>query len=202
MRRLRQFPDKARKLYERGLEEARAENPAKAANTLKEAVTLHPNFPLALNELGVQYLKLRQINKAIDVLREACKLNPDAVPARLNLGIALLESKQFAHAEEHLREAVKQNNNSATAHMYFGIALLRQNKFDEAEKELLVATQANAAQLGMANYYLGGSIGERRTILALSSSWKNTCRIRRTLLTPSACVQRLKIFAVESLRNI
>ena len=149
-------PDKARKLYERGLEEARGDNPAKAANTLKEAVALYPNFPLALNELGVQYLKLRQISKAVDVLKEACKLNPDFAQSRLNLGIALLESKQLAHAEEQLREAVKQNNNSATAHMYLGIALLRQTKFEEAEQELLVATQANAAQLGMANYYLAG----------------------------------------------
>ena len=40
--------------------------------------------------------------------------------------------------------------------MYLGISLLRQTKFDEAEKELVTATQANAAQLGMANYYLGG----------------------------------------------
>jgi Flp pilus assembly protein TadD len=149
-------PDKARKLYERGVAEARSENAAKAANTLKEAVTLYPNFPLALNELGVQYLKLRQVNKAIEVLREAVRLNPDSAPARLNLGIALLEAKQFAHAEEQLHEAVKHNNNSATAHMYLGIALLRQTKFDDAEKELVVATQANAAQLGMANYYLGG----------------------------------------------
>jgi len=149
-------PDKARKLYERGVEEARSENPGKAANTLKEAVTLYPNFPLALNELGVQYLKLRQVNKAIDILREAVRLSPDNAPSRLNLGIALLESKQFPHAEEQLREAVKHNNNSATGHMYLGIALLRQSKFDEAERELLVATQANAAQLGMANYYLGG----------------------------------------------
>jgi tetratricopeptide (TPR) repeat protein len=149
-------PEKARKLYERGVEEARTENPAKAANTLKEAVTLYPNFPLALNELGVQYLKLRQVTKAIEVLREACKLNPDAAPARLNLGIALLEAKQFAPSEEQLRESLKRNNSSATAHMYLGIALLRQTQFEEAEKELVVATQANAAQLGMANYYLGG----------------------------------------------
>ena len=149
-------PDKARKLYERGLEEARSENAAKAANTLKEAVTLYPNFPLALNELGVQYLKLRQVNKAIDVLKEAVRLNPENGPSRLNLGICLLEVKQFSHAEEQLHEAVKHNNYSATAHMYLGIALLRQTKFDEAEKELVVATQANAAQLGMANYYLGG----------------------------------------------
>jgi tetratricopeptide (TPR) repeat protein len=138
------------------VEEARTENAAKAANTLKEAVTLYPNFPLALNELGVQYLKLRQVTKAIEVLREACKLNPDAAPARLNLGIALLEAKEFAPSEEQLRESLKRNNSSATAHMYLGIALLRQTQFEEAEKELLVATQANAAQLGMANYYLGG----------------------------------------------
>lgn len=153
---LASVPEKARKLYERGVEEARTGDPGKAANSLKEAVSLHPNFPLALNELGVQYLKMRQVNKAVDVLKEACKLDPQAVAARLNLGIALLESKQFAPAEEQLREAVKRNNNSATTHMYLGIALVRQNKFDEAEKELLVAAQANAAQLSMANYYLGG----------------------------------------------
>jgi tetratricopeptide (TPR) repeat protein len=149
-------PEKARKLYERGVEQSRADDATKAVDSLKQAVTLYPNFPLALNELGVQYLKLRQINKAVDVLREACNLNPDAFPSRLNLGIALLEVKQFAQAEEQLQAAVKQNNNSATAHMYLGIALLRQRKFEESEKELLVATQANAAQLGMANYYLGG----------------------------------------------
>ena len=153
---LASVPEKARKLYERGVEEARTEDPGKAANTLKEAVSLYPNFPLALNELGVQYLKLRQVNKAIDVLKEACKLDPEAFTARLNFGIALLESKQFAPAEEQLRDAVKRNNNSATGHMYLGIALVRQNKFDDAEKELVIATQANAAQLSKANYYLGG----------------------------------------------
>jgi tetratricopeptide (TPR) repeat protein len=149
-------PDKARKLYERGLEEARTENAAKAASTLKEAVTLYPNFPLALNELGVQYLKLRQVSKAVEVLKEACTLSPEAASPRLNLGIALLETRDYAPAEEQLRESLKLNNNSATAHMYLGIALLRQTKFDEAEKELLLATEANASQLGMANYYLGG----------------------------------------------
>lgn len=155
-------PEKARKLYERGVEQSQADDAAKAADSLKQAVTLYPNFPLALNELGVQYLKLRQINKAIDVLREACKLNPEAFPSRLNFGIALLEAKQYSSAEEQLREAAKRNNNSATMHMYLGIALLRQRKFEESEKELLIATQANAVQLGMANYYLGGIYWQKK----------------------------------------
>ncbi|HET6978066.1 MAG TPA: tetratricopeptide repeat protein [Pyrinomonadaceae bacterium] len=153
---LAEVPEKARKLYERGLEEARAEDAAKAATSLKEAVTLYPNFPLALNELGVQYLKLRQVNKAIDALREACKLNPDAYASRLNLGIALLEAKREKEAEEQLRESLKRNNNVPSAHMYLGIALLRLNQIDEAEKELVIATAVNASHLGMANYYLGG----------------------------------------------
>jgi len=149
-------PEKARKLYERGMEQARADDAARAADSLKEAIALYPNFPLALNELGVQYLKLRQVDKAVEVLKGSVKLNGESFASRLNLGIALLEAKQFGEAEEQLREALKRNANAATAHMYLGIALLRSNKFDEAEKELLVATAANAAQLGMANYYLGG----------------------------------------------
>lgn len=153
---LAEVPEKARKLYEKGVAEARAEDTVKAVESLKEAVSLYPNFPLALNELGVQYLKLRQVNKATDVLREACKLNPEVYTSRLNLGIALLEAKKEKEAEEQLREALKRNSNVPSAHMYLGIALLRLNKLDEAEKELVIATAVNASHLGMANYYLGG----------------------------------------------
>jgi len=153
---LAEVPDNARKLFERGIDEARTGDAAKAAASLKEAVTLYPNFPLALNELGVQYLKLGQTAKAIEALKNAVKLNPEAFGARLNLGIALLEAKQFAEAEAQLREALKLNSSLATAHMYLGLCFLRTNRFDEAEKELLSAIQGSGNQLGMAQYYLGG----------------------------------------------
>ena len=74
----------------------------------------------------------------------------------------MLEAKQFGEAEEQLREALKRNAGAATAHMYLGITLLRLNKFEEAEKELMVATEANAIQLSMANYYLGGLYWRRQ----------------------------------------
>src|SRR5689334_9738051 len=111
---LAEVPDNARKLFERGIDEARTGDAAKAAASLKEAVTLYPNFPLALNELGVQYLKLGQTAKAVEALKNAIKLNPDAFGARLNLGIALLEAKQFADAEAQLREALKLNSSLST----------------------------------------------------------------------------------------
>src|SRR5215213_4218442 len=188
---LAEVPEKARKLYEKGLEEARAEDMPKAVDSLKEAVSLYPNFPLALNELGVQYLKLRQINKAVEALKQACKLSPDAFTPRLNLGIALLESKQFAEAEGNLREALKRNTNAATAHMYLGIALVRLGKHEEAEKELVVATTASGNQLGMASYYLGGiywkkqdyphAIEQLETYLRLTPNAPDAERVRATI---------------------
>ena len=184
-------PEKARKLYETGVEQSRANEPAKAVISLKEAVDLHPNFPLALNELGVQYLKLRQIDKALEVLKQACKLDPEAFGSRINLGIALLESKQFSEAEEHLRKALKLNANAQTAHMYLGITLLRLNKFEEAEKELLIAAQSNVAQLSMANYYLGGlywrkkdyprAVEQLEKYLLLSPNSPDAERVRATV---------------------
>jgi tetratricopeptide (TPR) repeat protein len=149
-------PEKARKLYERGLDESRAGETSKAADSLKEAVTAYPQFPLALNELGVQYLKLGQTAKAIDVLRSAVKLSPDAFGPKLNLGIALLEMKQYEEAEGQLRGALKLNTSLPTGHMYLGICLARLNDYDDAEKELRLAIQGSGNQLAMAQYYLGG----------------------------------------------
>lgn len=149
-------PENARKLFEKGLEHARAGDSAKAAESLKEAVALYPKFPLALNELGVQYLKLGHTQKAIETLKAAVKLNPEAYGPRLNLGIALLEAKQFTEAEEQLREALKRNSSLPTGHMYLGLCLVRLNRYDDAEKELLQAIAGSNNQLAMAQYYLGG----------------------------------------------
>jgi Tfp pilus assembly protein PilF len=158
---LAEVPEKARKLFEKGLEQSRAGEAAKAADSLKEAVALYPKFPLALNELGVQYLKLGQTQKAIETLKSAAKLNPNAYGPKLNLGIALLEVKDFPQAEEQLREALKHNTSLPTGHMYLGICLVRLNKYDDAEKELLQAIQASGNQLGLAQYYLGGIYWKR-----------------------------------------
>jgi tetratricopeptide (TPR) repeat protein len=149
-------PEKARKLYERGLDQSRAGETSKAAASLKEAVSLYPEFPLALNELGVQYLKLGQTARAIEVLKSAVKLSSDAFGPKLNLGIALLETKQYQEAQEQLRNALKLNTSLPTGHMYLGICLTRLNDYAAAEKELLLAVEGSGNQLAMAQYYLGG----------------------------------------------
>jgi len=184
-------PENARKLFEKGLDHARAGETAKAADSLKEAVALYPNFPLALNELGVQYLKLGHTAKAIETLKAAVKLSPDAYGPRLNLGIALLEAKQFAEAEEQLREALKHNASLPTGHMYLGLCLVRLNRYDDAEKELLLAVEGSGNQLAMAQYYLGGiywkkeeypkAVEALETYLRLTPNAQDADRVRATI---------------------
>lgn len=188
---LAEVPEKARKLFEKGLEHARAGDAAKAVDSLKEAVALYPKFPLALNELGVQYLKLGQKEKAIETLRAAVKLNPEAYGPRLNLGIALLEARQFPEAEEQLREALKHNASLPTGHMYLGFCLVRLNRYDDAEKELVLAVQGSGNQLPMAQYYLGGIYWKRQdypkavealeTYLRLTPNAHDAERVRATI---------------------
>lgn len=175
---LAQVPEKARKLYEKGVDQSRAGDASKAADSLKEAVALYPQFPLALNELGVQYLKLGQTLKAIETLRSAVKLSPDAFGPKLNLGIALLETMQYEEAEGLLRSALKLNTSLPTGHMYLGICLARLRDYNAAEKELLVAVKDSGNQLGMAQYYLGGIYWKRndyaRAVEALEAYLKLT----------------------------
>ena len=127
----------------------------RAIENLKNAVSLYPKFPLALNELGVQYLKLGEAAKAVEPLRSASKLSPEAFTPHLNLGIALLECRQLAEAETELRAALKISS-TPTAHMYLGLTLVSARKFDEAQQELETAISTGGENLAQAHRYLGG----------------------------------------------
>lgn len=152
---LAEVPEDARALYQRALDSIKAGDAPKAIDDLRNAVSLYPKFPLALNELGVQYLKLGEAAKAVEPLRSASKMSPDAFIPRLNLGIALLESRQVAEAETELREALKISS-TPTAHMYLGLTLISAKKFDEAQRELEMAISTGGENLAQAHRYLGG----------------------------------------------
>lgn len=188
---LAEVPENARTHYEKALEQARAGAGEQAIDNLKAAISLYPKFPLALNELGVQYLKINQPHKAVAPLRSAVKLSPDAFLPKLNLGIALLETQQFAEAETQLRDALKQNDSASTAHMYLGVVLTKFHNYTDAEKELRRAVDLGGSQLGLAHKYLGGiywSRGEYRQAadeleiyLRLTPNAQDAERVRGTI---------------------
>jgi Tfp pilus assembly protein PilF len=156
------IPKAARDLYERALASAQAGDHKKAVEQLKSAVALHAEFPIALNELGVQYMKLGQPEKASEAFRSALKLEPDAFILHLNYGIVMVQKKEFARAEAELRRAIELSDTSAHAHLFRGRALIGLRRYDDAEKDLRTAlTLGGEDEMSMAYRYLGALYIER-----------------------------------------
>src|SRR5262249_19504234 len=130
------IPEAALQLYKDAIESAKAGDRKKAIDQLQEALKIYPNFAVALNELGVQYIGLKQWDKAVDALQSAIKLVPEAFHPRLNCGIALLQKKDFVAAVNQLTFAVQKDDSSTSAHYYLGRALVNLGNYDAAEKEL------------------------------------------------------------------
>ncbi|HKN83699.1 MAG TPA: tetratricopeptide repeat protein [Pyrinomonadaceae bacterium] len=161
------IPKEARDLYSKGMDAAAKGDSKKAAEQLDKAVTLYPQFPQALSDLGVQYLKLGKPDKAAESFEAALKITPEDTNARLSYGIALMNQKKFAEAEAQLRQVLQKNNAMPTAHMYLGITLLTSSrdektkqydmaKYAEAQKELEIAVSTGKDEVAMAHRYLGG----------------------------------------------
>lgn len=175
-----EVPEEARTLYQKAVDLIKAGDAQKAVEDLKNAVSLYPKFPVALNELGVQYLKLGEAAKAVEPLKSASKLSPDAFTPRLNLGIALLECRQLVEAETELREALKISS-APTAHMYLGLTLIAAKRFEEAEHELETAITTGGENLAQAHRYLGGLYWQKHQYRQAADEFETYLR-----LTPNA----------------
>lgn len=156
------IPAAARELYERALRAAQGGERKEAVEHLKRAVELHPQFSLARNEMGVQYMALGQPERAAEVLREAIKLTPEVAMLHLNYGLVLVQQKKHAEAERALRDALARDPALAVARLYLGRVLIKLARLDEAEKELRAALQTGGeAPMSAAYRYLGALYIER-----------------------------------------
>jgi Tfp pilus assembly protein PilF len=188
---LANVPKPALDLYNKALDAARNNEPAKAVEFLKAAVAAHHDFPLALTELGMLYLKLKEPAKAADALREALKLSPNDYPTIFTYAVALHDSQQFAEAETQFRKAAEKNASAPLPHYYLGITLIRRREFDEAEKELKRAVEVGGDDVPYAHKYLGGLYWNRRaykeaadeleTYLKLVPNTEEAPRLRATV---------------------
>lgn len=154
---LANIPKPAADAYQKALEVLQQTGDRnQAVEYLKTALGYYPEFALARNLLGVQYLKLGMLDKALEAFRAAVRLRPDDTTIRLNYGVALLEKKDFSEAETQLRLVLTKNADLATAHMYLGIVLIRLRHHAEAQAELERAATLGGDSMGLAHYYLGG----------------------------------------------
>jgi Tfp pilus assembly protein PilF len=149
-------PQNALNLYQKGSAAARKGDAKAAAESLSAAVAAHPNFPVALSELGSQYLVLKQWDKAAETFEALLKLKPADVTAHLNLGIATFNQKKLEEAEGHFRKALELKSAGPTAHYYLGLIMVSTKRYDEAQQEFELTISNGGENLPLAHKYLGG----------------------------------------------
>jgi Flp pilus assembly protein TadD len=166
---LAKVPKRALDKYNKAQELSTREDRAGAIQELQGAIAEYPDFMLAYNELGVQYMKLNDYKKADEALQAALKINAKAFMPLLNRGIVLVTLKRYPEAEPLLREVVKIKSDSAVGHYFLGQAVANLGKFDEAEKELLKAVELGGKELKEAHRLLAiiySSRGEKTKTIA------------------------------------
>lgn len=149
-------PEKALNLYQKGMAAAKKGDTKAAAQFLTDSVAAHPNFAVALGDLGVQYMKLNQMDKAAETYEALIKLKPEDPVAHLNLGIARYNQKKFEDAETHLRRALELKSSGPMVHYYLGLTLMSLKRHGDALPQF-EATVANGGEnIALAHRYLGG----------------------------------------------
>ena len=177
--------------YNKALELSKGGNSKGAIDQLKKAISNYPDFMLAFNELGVQYMRLGELDKADESLRSALKISPNAFEPLMNHGIALVRLSKFSEAEPILRSALKQKEQSAIGRYYLGRALLNLQKLDEAEREFSAAISLGGDEMKAAHKFLAEiynargdkehAIAELETYLHLAPNSPDAEQVRQTI---------------------
>jgi tetratricopeptide (TPR) repeat protein len=151
---LANVPKPALDMYNKAIELAKNGDRAGAILQLQGAVAEYPEFMLAYNEMGVQYMRLDDLQKSDDALKKALKIDAKAFVPLMNRGIVLVMLKRYADAEPLLREVVKMKNDQAVGHYFLGQAVANLGNFDEAEKELATAIKLGGDEMKEAHRLL------------------------------------------------
>jgi tetratricopeptide (TPR) repeat protein len=185
------IPGKALDLYKKGAAAAAKGDNKAAAESLSAAVAVHPNFPLALSELGVEYMNLKQYDKASETFEALLKLKPNDVSAHLNMGIVAFNKKKMDEAESHLRKALELKSPGPSAHYYLGLTLVSTKQYEEAQKEFELTLSNGGENIALAHKYLGGlymsarknkeAADELETYLKLDPKAPDADRIKGTI---------------------
>ena len=148
-------PIAAKKEYETAINLLNEGKTQQGLERLKQAVAIYPQYLVAHNDLGVQYLKLNRLAEATEQFEIALEINPKAFNPQLNLGIALLRQKKYSDAVERLNSAVAIDSSKPAAHLYLGVVLVETDEIAPAERELRTAVSIGGPEYAIAHFHLG-----------------------------------------------
>ena len=186
-----QVPDPAHSEYEHGVNSLKENKSDEAIASLKKAIAMFPDYFLALELLGTEYVKRNEFEPAVPVLTHALEVNHSASRSLYALGVANLKLNHAVEAIELLKKCADLDSTNANVYMYMGIAYGNNRELDQAESALKKAYQLGGAQAADAHLYLAGlynkqeryaeAAKELELYLREATNVKNSAPIKETI---------------------
>ena len=187
------IPEKAQREFDKATSAGAQGKTDEAITHLRKAISIHPTFIRAHNDLGTYLLAQGNLDGAEESFRKALTLDPNSFNPLLNLGIVLVHKHSFAEAVDRLTKALTVEPNSPAAHLYAGLAFMATGKPDAAESNLKIAYSLGGAKYGVSLYHLGQLYldrGERAAALKSFEEYlsvvpdaQNAQQVRKLIIT-------------------
>ena len=147
-------PDAAKSEYEHGVNNVRDNKSDQAIAALTKAVELFPDYFMALELLGTEYVKRGEFDPAVPVLTHALEVNHAASKSMYALGVAQLKLHRPSEALRWLKNAAEIDTSNANVFMYLGLAYGGNGDFSESESAFKKAYQLGGDQVAEVHLYL------------------------------------------------
>jgi Flp pilus assembly protein TadD len=142
----------------RAMRDLRKGDLATARAGFEKALTLAPNNPAIMVNLGLIAYRERNFPEAEERLKTIVHHDPDTALAWLLLGIVYYDQEKLDHALAALAQAVLLAPKDARAHHYLGVTIGRKGWYSGAEEEMRKAIELQPgyaeAHFNLAVFYL------------------------------------------------
>jgi tetratricopeptide (TPR) repeat protein len=163
---LQEVPKAAKKAYEKGLKLGQQRKHEEAITHFLEALKAYPDYLLAHNKLGEQYLALNKSAEAQGAFQRAITINPKFALPHINLGIIHIYENRFEEAIREFEIGNRYDDTYPMAYLNLGRALMLKTPpdFDRSEKELMRALEMGGKNFVRAHLDLFNLNVRRRTL--------------------------------------
>ncbi len=138
---VQEVPEQAQKSYKQAISNLDNKKVEQGIEELQNALKLFPDYFLALERLGNEFVKQQKYQDAQEIYKRAVAVNARSYNGWYGLSYASYGLKQSENAVEAAEKAVLINSKSVDALLMLGISQRQAKHFDNAEKTLKQANK-------------------------------------------------------------
>lgn len=134
-------PPEAKRQFQNGVSNIKEKRVDEGIANLKAAIQIYPDYYLALENLGQEYIGQQNFAEAINVLARAVGINPRSYISQYSLGYSMFQLKKYPEAQVALKRALDMNGSSANCLFLYGVTFKHLGQYVEAEQNLKKAAK-------------------------------------------------------------